>query len=607
MQWEESSWLHIGIVATRMTRKKTPEDGVPGRTVLIRAIRALQKVGETRGRTPTLIAGSVLRRWSLDSFPELRVPSLRWSKTLLNDPAVLAFAKYLKRLSFEDAAYWLSTAYTALSPPEERKRLAMYFTPPPIANRLLNDLANEGALFDRHSFMDPACGGAAFLAIVAERMRKGLLARNMGPTAILRHANAHLAGIDIDRTLCALSRHFLRMVFYREICVAGWAPQFNVKNGDSLTRASRQKHRFDVVVCNPPYRKLSRKEAGFHRVRYAETMQGQPNLYALFIQLAARLARPDGIVGLVTPTSFLSGQNFSSLRTFLLKHASVRHIGIIQDRQRVYFDVEQDTALTTIRPGKNGVHSAAAGISVVDRTGTYSRLGQCVLPNSGSSWPLARDVSDMRLLETATKSTFRLSHYGYKPTIGGFVWNRDTRKTYEVFGEVPETKRAGAFPLLWASDLRSSGRLSFDANTATGTHDRYVIPGKSGELLVKRRPAVLLQRVTASDQAHRLTGAIVSESFVREHGGFVGENHVVILEQESPAAALPPSEMLSLLKARVISRYFNCISGCANVSVFELQQLPLPDPDALRRLMEAGMSIEKAAEKLLLGHPDRTD
>jgi adenine-specific DNA-methyltransferase len=484
----------------------------------------------------------------------------------------------------------------------------MYFTPPPIANRLLDDLADEGALFDRHSFMDPACGGAAFLAIVADRMRVGLLKRRLGPSAILRHADAHLAGIDIDKTLCALSRHFLRMVFYREICSAGWAPQFNVNDGDSLTKACRLKHRFDVVVCNPPYRKLSRKEADLHRPKYSEAMQGQPNLYALFVQLATRLTRIDGIVGLVTPTSFLSGQSFSALRTYLLNHASVKHIGIIRDRLRVYLDVEQDTALTTIRPGnQEGKHAAAAVISVVDRVGRYLRLGKCTLPNSGSSWPLARDASDMRLLEKATMSTFRLPSYGYKPTIGGFVWNRDTRKTYEIFNEIPESKRDGAFPLLWASDLRPSGRLCFGANRATGTHDRYVIPGKSGELLIKTRPAVLLQRVTASDQAHRLIGAVVSESFVAEHGGFVGENHVVILEQDPEAAALAPGEMLALLRTAVVNRYFNCISGCANVSVFELQQLPLPDPKELKRLLAGGASMERAAESLLLGYPARMD
>lgn len=586
----------------RKAGAKTRDTSPPGRQALIRSVRALQKLCKPRGRTAALIVGTILHKWSASSYPELRAPSLRWSATLLSDPAIATFEKYLRRLSFEDAAYWLSTAYTALSPAEYRKNLAMYFTPPLIANRMLNDLAEEGARFEQDSFMDPACGGAAFLAIVAERMRTGLLKNKAGSREILRHAVKHLAGFDIDKTLCALSRHFLRMVFYKEICAAGWAPRFNIKDGDSLTKARRMRYRFDVVVCNPPYRKLSRKEADVYRTSFVHAMQGQPNLYALFIQLATNLTCSGGIVGLVTPTSFLSGHNFSSLRTFLLNNSSVKHIGIIRDRLRVYFDVEQDTALTTIRPGSPSErHAASARISIVDRMGQYTKLGKCLLPNSGSSWPLARDASDMRLLQAANRSAFRLSHYGYKPTIGAFVWNRDERATYETFDDVPPTRRDGVYPLLWASDLQTSGRLQFNAYKANAGHERYVYLGKSDLPIIKKKPAVLLQRVTTSDQAVRLTGAVVSEHFVAEHGGFVGENHVVILEQDSKAASLAPTDMLALLKSPVINRYFHCISGCANVSVFELQQLPLPDPTELKRLLDGGVAMERAAEKLLLG------
>jgi adenine-specific DNA-methyltransferase len=59
--------------------------------------------------------------------------------------------------------------------------------------------------------------------------------------------------------------------------------------------------------------------------------------------------------------------------------------------------------------------------------------------------------------------------------------------------------------------------------------------------------------------------------------------------------------MLSLLKSPVINRYFNCISGCANVSVFELLQLPLPDPEALKRRLARGATMADAVERILIG------
>jgi adenine-specific DNA-methyltransferase len=504
-----------------------------------------------------------------------------------------------------EAAYWLSTAYTALSPNDYRKRLAMYFTPPPIANRLLDDLSDQGVRFDTHSFLDPACGGAAFLTLVADRMRRDLAGRQAGAAQILRHAERHLHGMEIDKTLCTLAQYFLQMVFYTEICAVGYSPRFDIVCKDSLVeldRPNRRIRRFDVVVCNPPYRKLTPEENEQYQAHLTDVTQGQPNLYALFIYLAAKLAKRGGAIGLVTPTSFLSGHSFSVLRTYLLKHASVRHIGIIRDRLRVYLDVEQDTALTVIRRLKPADDTqTVAQVSVVERDGKYQRIGNCSLPNSGSSWPLARDEYDLRLLAQASKIRFRLADYGYTPTVGAYVWNRDRRKRYETFRDVPARARANSFPLLWASDVQISGRLLFDQHRPSGTQERYVHLGPAGHAMVKKNPAVILQRVTTSEQPTRLLGAAVSAQFIKDHGGFVGENHVVILEQTADVPALPPTQLLKLLKSNVINRYFNCISGCANVSIFELQQVPLPDPILLRSLLNGGVAIEKAAEQILLG------
>lgn len=568
---------------------------------MIRSIRALQRLSTKRGPTPKEVIGTVLRGWSKGLCPEL--PPTRWGMNLaLADHAeVRRFESKLLRLPLREAAYWLSTVYTALSPKDYRKRMAMYFTPPPIANRLLDDLADEGAQFGHDSFMDPACGGAAFLTLVADRMRSALLGKRKTAREILRHAETHLAGYDLDETLCALARQFLRMVFYPEIRKAGRAPDFNIKRGDSLTKLKFLQGKYDVVVCNPPYRKLSQTEVEPYRESFSEVIQGQPNLYALFIQLATKLTKNKGLVGLVTPTSFLSGQSFEYLRTYLLKNSDVKHIGIIRERVRVYLDVEQDTALTLIQPGASaGREDAMARVSVVERDGQYKRIGCCPLPNSGTSWPLARDPVDLELLKKAAKSAFRLEDYGYTPTIGAFVWNRDTRPTYLTYERIPDTRVADSYPLLWASDLASNGRLLFKTHEAEKLQSRYVYLGRAGQNIVKKKPAVLLQRVTASDQAIRLVGATVSERFISEHGGYIGENHIVILEQAAEAA-LSPTEMLALLKTPVINRYFTCISGCANVSIFELQQLPLPDPEELKRLLADEIPMGKAAEQVLVG------
>jgi adenine-specific DNA-methyltransferase len=88
--------------------------------------------------------------------------------------------------------------------------------------------------------------------------------------------------------------------------------------------------------------------------------------------------------------------------------------------------------------------------------------------------------------------------------------------------------------------------------------------------------------------------AAVSPGVFETYGGFIGENHVVILEAVTDKPALPPTKLAKLLGAHVVDRYFRCISGATNVSAFELNQLALPDPQALREAANDGRSMDEA-------------
>lgn len=131
-----------------------------------------------------------------------------------------------------------------------------------------------------------------------------------------------------------------------------------------------------------------------------------------------QIAGAGGTCALVTPTSFLSGQYFSKLRTFLLTQANVLSIGMVSDRLGVFIDVEQETALTLARREQTGHGPATdAYVSVVARDGNYVNVGRCVLPNSGAAWPVPRTESDVVLLKTAAKSRATLADYGYTPVL----------------------------------------------------------------------------------------------------------------------------------------------------------------------------------------------
>lgn len=503
----------------------------------------------------------------------------------------------LQEMDFLEASYWLSSAYAMLSHETYRKKLAMFFTPPSLTRGLLDDLAAQGVDFGKHSFLDPACGGAAFLTPIAFRMREDLEVRGFASRARLKHIERHLFGTDKDATLCELSCQFLYMALHKDIEDSGYIPTFTIKAVDSLRSHGVKLGRRDIVVCNPPYRKLAAEEVASLDPAFARVTEAQPNLYSIFIFHCVRLARPGGVVALVTPTSFLSGRYFSGLRSFLIRNTDVEHIGMVSERKGVFIDVEQETALTVLRrrvPDNRTV--AQAKVSVVSVEGKYTPVGTSVLPNGGSVWPIPRTVADVELLKRAATSKFRLADYGYRIRIGAYVWNRDKRPKYETLHDVLEAKTKTAVPLLWSRDISPDGYLTFDPGRKADGH-RFVDLGDKLHPAVVRQCCVVMQRVTSNDQPRRLVVASVPLPFLLVHGGFVGENHIVILEPSVDLPELQPNDLADLLSTHAIDRIYRCISGATNVSSFELSQLALPDPAALKKYRSHGSSMEQAVNR----------
>jgi len=92
-----------------------------------------------------------------------------------------------------------------------------------------------------------------------------------------------------------------------------------------------EKSGFDIVIANPPYvsfglrgnKNAAKEWATLMRKLYPGSAEYKISLYALFIDLAVKLARKGGVVCYISPDSFLLGRYFSKLRKTLLDNTSV--------------------------------------------------------------------------------------------------------------------------------------------------------------------------------------------------------------------------------------------------------------------------------------------
>lgn len=555
---------------------------------LIRESRALTGEGSLSDVKAFIL--EVLAEWHRISFPN-------FAKIAQPSPRAQKFADWLAPQDFLAAAYWLSSAYARLAG-EVQLQHEMFFTPPHIAGRLIDDLLASGVDISAHRFIDPACGGAAFLAPLAVRMRDHLIAYGWNSKRIVSHICQHIAGLELDAFLAGLSNAFLRMALYEQLDHKREVPPFSVIVGDALELCQEHAGKFDVVICNPPYRKMKADEVARYRADYGELIEGQPNLYGLFFKVSLTLLRKGGVAGLLTPTSYLSGQYFSRLRTYLLANADTAQIDLfVGRRDALFLQVEQEATIAVLRKHETRPATpTTTQVYLVEPGQPEQLIGRCSLPNSGCAWPVPRSHGDAQLLRTSARACARLADYGYTPRIGPLVWNRDRRKTYPTPALAQAAGASALFPLVWASDVRADGHFELGRLTGTRSGDAYVDMGCADHPLVVRRPSVLLQRVTSSDQRRRLVAAPLDNAFLAAHGGFIGENHVVILEQVAPGL-ICPEELARVLGSEPVDRLFRCLSGATNVSVFELKQLPLPDVRALRAALDSEADLDRAVAR----------
>lgn len=541
---------------------------------------------------PKRLVRAVLYLWQKAEYPLLVTRALTGTSDLLTKELVGQFSSWLAHQSFNEAAYWLATAYAHWVGEAVRTDQALYFTPPKLAERVIDDLVARGASLTDSHWHDPACGGAAFLVPIAQRMAQAMTDSGLSKGKVLGKLQKQLSGSDLDKTLLEISAQFLRMALYSYITTKKQIPSFQLRRADGLLATWRGGLPApDVLACNPPYRKLKAAETKKYLAKFRDVIRNQPNMYGLFIRKTLDIVKAGGLVGLLTPTSFLSGASFSKLRTCLLERSDILHVDMLSDRGSMFISVEQETVISVLKARAPGTApGSATDICVLSPQGEYHPVGTCRFSGNGSPWPVPRSVSDSDLLAASPQWTGRLKDYGYIAKVGHLVPFRDTRTRFAVR---PAGRAQNCIvPLVWATDITVQG-LEHRRVTRQQRTDYFVEVSSPSHSSVHCDPSVVLQRLTSNDQAHRLIAAAVPMAWQQEHGGFVAENHVIVL-QTVAGNPWTPELMARILNSPVINRLYRSISGAANVAVSELIELPLPSTSKLRKALEQNGDINQA-------------
>ena len=121
------------------------------------------------------------------------------------DSRIEGLRRALHALPVDERHYWIGTLYTLMLPSKVRRSQATYFTPPAVADAVVDLAIEAGFNLSNDDVLDPTAGGAAFLSTIAGRMASaGLVAKDVATLRkSLNGAISRLTGLvkqsEIDR------------------------------------------------------------------------------------------------------------------------------------------------------------------------------------------------------------------------------------------------------------------------------------------------------------------------------------------------------------------------------------------------------------------------
>jgi adenine-specific DNA-methyltransferase len=552
----DNNLSHLRAVVGALTGRIAPAERVPfAQAFVSRALAAYWKC-------------------CLPDAPPLDVPDSAYQLDVIAKAEANRLGRRFSRVERPTAAYLLSTLYTLLLPDDLRAERGVYFTPPLLAEKLLDLVEDAGIDWGEHSALDPAAGGGAFITPVAVRVAEARLDRNEAPQTVIEHLLSHVAGVELDPFSGWMAHVFIETALWDLCIAAGTRLPRLVRPGDSLRCDFGE--RYDLVIGNPPFGRVKLEPE--LRERFARSLYGHANLYGVFMDLAVQLCRPGGVIGYITPASFLGGQYFKNLRALLSAEAPPITIHFIADRGNVFDQVLQETVLVAL--GRDCERREVSVLTTTTVAGAQPcesiASGRFPLPSDPHApWILPRKNEDVTFLHALAAMPHRLSHYGMAVSTGPLVWNRHKAQ----LAAHPGTDR---HPLIWAEAVLPSGEFRFRASKRR--HQPYfaIAPGQTH--LLTTEAVVLVQRTTAKEQNRRLIAALLPDEFAQAHGGVVVENHLNVIHPVNGRSSVSLRAIAALLNSKVVDRIFRCINGSVAVSAFELESLPLPAPESMNEL-----------------------
>jgi adenine-specific DNA-methyltransferase len=338
---------------------------------------------------------------------------------------------------------------------------------------------------------------------------------------------------------------------------------------------------FDLVLMNPPYRKL----AASSTPRHALSLLGWqcPNLYAVFLALGVEVLNDGGQVVAITPRSFANGPYFGPFRRRLLSEVSIDRVHTFESRSSVFADtgVLQENLVFAATRGTHR-HPVQITSSHDHRDRASIRLvAYDELVRRGDPEQFIR-ITTSDLDDEATQVML-----GLPSSLPDLDVSVSTGRVvdFRARDNLLTRPEPDAAPLVYPGNVRS-GTVMWPRDI--GKPQGFAILGRDDDkALMPAGCYVLVKRFSSKEERRRIVAAVWDPD-VNSHQPVAFENHLNVFHRAG--SGLDPQFAWGLalwLNSTVVDRFFRTFSGHTQVNATDLRNLRYPDESALISLAKS--------------------
>lgn len=462
-------------------------------------------------------------------------------------------------------------ASAALGDALARVRLGQFYTPSRAAALIagMPRLPRSGIL----RILDPGAGtGSLTAALIARIVREApglqieIVAAEIDPTAAA-HLSETLA--DCVKVAKAEGTHVAATVLQADLV-------------DGATRLCGDRGHladpFDLVIMNPPYRKLAAQSTERQALLAVEGVDC-PNLYAVFLAIGVQVLRPGGQLVAITPRSFANGPYFGAFRRFFLQRMALDQVHVFESRSVVFADsdvLQENIIFCATRSGDRDQVNLSVSRGHVDeassRTVAYADIVKPSDPNQFIHIPAGEADADTTSMFAALPCG--LPELGIEVSTGRVV---DFRAREYLL----EEPAAGAVPLIYPGNLRD-GRVRWPLPIRKP--QALATCPDTQKLLLPNERYVIVKRFSAKEERRRVVAVVYDPEDVNADAvGF--ENHLNIFHCRGRGLQpLIAAGLCLWLNSTAVDQFFRTFSGHTQVNATDLRFMQYPSTDQLSSL-----------------------